>query len=266
MEALVVGAGPMGRWAGRVLRDGVDATLAFLDRDTQTAREAAATVGGRTVDPATVVGDSAEQFGVVCVAVPIPAAASVIGRYGPRARTAVVDVTGTMAGPVAAMEGLTGRERASLHPLFAPDSEPGNVPVVVTERGPTVERVLETLGRRGNRVVETTPAEHDRVMGTVQARAHAAVLAFGLAAESVPEGFHTPVSAELVSLVERVTGGEPGVYRDIQTAFDGRQDVAEAAQRLAAVTGDGFDSLYREAGAPHHDTGADADRDGGGER
>jgi prephenate dehydrogenase len=70
----------------------------------------------------------------------------------------------------------------------------------------------------------------------------------------------------LVSLVERVTGGEPGVYRDIQTAFDGRQDVAEAAQRLAAVTGDGFDSLYREAGAPHHDTGTDTDRDGGGER
>ena len=247
MKTLVVGAGAMGRWTGRVVADAFDAELFFLDRDPATARDAAATVGGRAVEsPGADTANS--RFALVCVAVPVPAAATAIERYGPHAREAVVDVTGVMAGPVAAMAGLTGRERASLHPLFGPDSEPGNVPVVVEQRGPTVETLLAALEERGNSVFETTPAAHDRAMETVQARTHAAVLAFALAADPVPERFHTPVSADLAALADRVTAGDHRVYGDIQTTFDGAAEVATAAHRVADADDDAFERLYREAG------------------
>jgi len=260
METLVVGAGPMGRWVGRLARDALGSDLCFLDRDPGTARDAAGAVGGRMLEPAG--GDSeAGEFAVVCVAVPIPAAAEALGRYGPLAREAVVDVTGAMAEPTAAMAALPGPERASLHPLFAPESEPGNVPVVFEERGPTVEAMLSTLDGRGNHVFETTPAEHDRAMQTVQARAHAAVLAFALAAEPVPPEFHTPVSEQLGALAERVTGGDASVYDDIQTAFDGAGDVADAAGRLARQQNGRFEQLYREAG--RRTTGAGGHESGG---
>lgn len=248
METLVVGAGSMGRWVGRLARDAVDAEPAFLDRDPETAREAAGVAGGRSLEPDELPADGDGSFGIVCVAVPIPAADEAIRSHGPRAQEAVVDVTGAMAGPVAAMERLSTPERASLHPLFAPESEPGNVPVVVEQRGPTVEAMLAALEHRGNNVFETTPVEHDRAMETVQARTHTAVLAFALAAESVPAEFHTPVSSELAALADRVTNGDPRVYRDIQTTFDGAEAVAEAAQRVADGTGDAFETLYREAG------------------
>jgi prephenate dehydrogenase len=258
METLVVGAGQMGRWVGRVARDALDAELAFLDRDPGTARAAADAVGGRTLGPEDLAESGDGAFAVVCIAVPIPATTEAIRTYGPHAREAVLDITGTMAGPVAAMADLTGCERASLHPLFAPDSEPGNVPVVVTQRGPTVDTLLGALEDRGNHVFETTPAEHDRAMETVQARTHAAVLAFALAAGSVSPEFHTPVSSELAALADRVTDGDARVYDDVQTAFDGAADVADAARRIADASGDSssFERLYREAGGQ----GGDGDR------
>lgn len=245
METLVVGAGPMGRWTGHLVREAVGTDLLFLDRDPETADEAATAAGGRALEPTELTDASEDSVGVVCVAVPIPAAAETLRRHGPRARKAVLDVTGTMADPVAAMRELSGPECVSLHPLFAPDSEPGNLPVVVQQGGPTVEAVLATLDGRGNRVFETTPAVHDRAMETTQARTHAAVLAFALAAEPVPERFHTNVSADLAALADRVTGGNPGVYGDIQAAFEGRADVAEAARRVAEA--DSVERIHREA-------------------
>lgn len=255
MDTLVVGAGEMGRWAGHVLRDAFDARLSFLDREREVARGAATDVGGRALAPAALAAEPAGEarFDLVCIAVPIPATVEAVRTYGPYAGEAVIDVTGTMTEPVAAMADLTGRERASLHPLFAPDNEPGNVPVVIEEGGPTIDRLLETLEHRGNDVFETTPEEHDGAMETVQARTHAAVLAFALAAESVPGRFHTPVSADLAVLVDRVTDGDHRVYDDIQTAFDGAEDVAAAARRVADASGDSFEQLYREAGTSRVD-------------
>jgi len=256
MQTLVVGAGAMGCWFARVLReDGPEVELAFLDTSPESARAAATAFDGRALvdspgdatllDDVSPIGD--ERFDLVCLAVPIPAASEAIATYGPRAREAVVDVTGTMADPVRAMAAAVDCQRASLHPLFAPEHEPGNVPVVVDSEGPVVAAIVEALRARGNHVFETTPAEHDRAMETVQARTHAAVLAFALAAEPVAEGFHTPVSSALSDLAAQVTGGDAHVYADIQAAFDGAEDVAEAASSLAQADPATFTTLYEEA-------------------
>jgi prephenate dehydrogenase len=244
MDTLVVGAGEMGRWFATVLvadaPESVDVT--FCDRREGAASEAARRVGGT----ATTAPEG--QFDLVCIAVPIPAATAAIEAYSDQASEAIVDVTGTMRDPVEAMrDHAVHCERASFHPLFAPANEPGNVPVVVDESGSSVQGVRAALEARGNDVFETTPRVHDEAMETVQARTHAAVLAFALSASDVPERFQTPISEELVTLTEQVTGGEGRVYADIQAAFGGAADVADAATDLADADPDTFEQLYDRA-------------------
>jgi prephenate dehydrogenase len=261
MDLLVVGAGEMGRWFARTLADGLaePPTVAFADRDAQTARAAAAAVGDsgdsddgasdESVDARAVATDTDERFDVVAFAVPIPAVSDAVGTHADRAERALVDLSGEMRDSVAAMAAAAPDcERVSLHPLFAAANAPGNVAVAPDEPGPVTDRVRAALSAAGNDLFETTPAEHDRAMETVQARVHAAVLAFGLAAEDVRAEFQTPVSAALFETLETVTGNDPRVYADIQTAFDGAEDVAAAAARIAEADAEEFASLYREAG------------------
>lgn len=226
MELLVVGAGVMGRWLGATL--GPIANVSYLDRDPQTA-EGAAAAGAAT---ATTEGHPAD---VVAFAVPISATPAAIATYAPFATGAIIDVTGHMQGPVSAMrEAAGGRERMSMHPLFAPRAAPGRIATVVDADGPHTTAIRERLRAVGNELVMTTPETHDRAMRTVQGAAHAAIFAYGMAADAVPPELHTPVSETLERLLERVTQGDPAVYREIQESFDGTEALAAAARRLAA--------------------------------
>ena len=238
-----MGAGAMGRWAGRTLGSAFD--VAFSDRKPTAASDAADAVGGRAV-----ALDTPETFDAVCLAVPISAARKAVAAHAGRASRAMVDVTGVMAAPVAAMrDRLPDRERVSLHPLFAPENAPGNVAVVRDAPGPVTDAALDAVDAAGNRTFETDPEEHDTAMETVQAGAHTAVLAYALAATDVREEFATPVSRGLDDLVDAVTGGTPRVYREIQSSFEGADAVADAARRIADADDDAFDRLYAAADA-----------------
>lgn len=239
MEVLIVGAGAMGRWLGGV----IDATITYADIDPDAAAHAATATGGSVRD-LTDLG----VFDVVCIAVPMPAVEAAIQTHAENATTAVVDVTGIMTAPVATMtEYAPDLERLSLHPLFAPENAPGQIAVVHDARGPATNAIREALTAHGNQLFETTPAEHDRAMETVQAKTHAAVLAFALAAEDVPEDFGTPVYDGLRELVAEMLDGTPRVYADIQTAFDGADAIAAAAAEIAAADHAKFERLYRNA-------------------
>ncbi|MFC7073121.1 prephenate dehydrogenase/arogenate dehydrogenase family protein [Halovenus rubra] len=249
MEVLVVGAGSMGRWLGQVFVADVgpslpatardECTVTYYDRSNAAATQAAKATGGHTVTSVT------QEYDVVAIAVPISAAPTAIASHAGNATCAVVDVTGTMKKPVEALRSnASAVERCSLHPLFAPPNEPGNVPVVTDKDGPVTTFIQETLEARGNNVFETTPEEHDSAMKTVQASAHAAIMAYSLAGESVPDRFQTAVSKELSALVEQVGGNEPSVYGEIQAAFEGAEDVAAAANKLAVASESEFEQLY----------------------
>ncbi|MFB6107710.1 MAG: prephenate dehydrogenase/arogenate dehydrogenase family protein [Haloplanus sp.] len=240
MDLLVVGAGEMGRWVART----VDAAVAVTDVD-----DAAAAAAESDLDCRAVPADTSETFDAVCLAVPISVATEAVERYAPLADRAVCDVTGAMAAPVDAMRAhCPDRERVSFHPLFAASNAPGNVAVVADAPGPVTDAVRADVAAAGNHLFETTVTEHDAAMETVQAGAHAAVLAYALAAADVREEFATPVSAALDELVETVTGGTPRVYREIQSTFPGAGRVADAAREVANAEGDAFDALFREAG------------------
>ena len=279
VSLLVVGAGPVGRWIAGVLDAG---DTAFCDTDRATARGAAERVGGRVVDV-----DSAERFDLVGVAVPISAVEDAIATHASRAHEGLFDVTGTMGEPVAAMAThAPAIERVSLHPLFAPERAPGRVAMVTgsepsdsgdvggeratvdgtddgdgnregtgnedgvddaDDAGPVAAGLERALRAAGNEPFATSPTEHDRAMATVQACAHAAVLAYALAAEPVDERFHTPVSDALAEVALRVTAGSARTYAEIQAAFEGSDTVAAAAERIAAADDEEFRRLYREA-------------------
>lgn len=239
MDVLVVGAGAIGTWFGTT----VDADVTYTDVDPAAARQAAD-------DPGSVTDiDASDTYDVVCLAVPMAAVEDAVTEQAPRADRAVLDCTGVMTEPLQAMAAtVPDLERASVHPLFAPERGPGTVAAVTDHAGPVIESLLDDIEAAGNELLETPAAHHDTAMETVQASTHAAILAFALAAESVPSEFATPVYAELCDLAERVTAGNPQVYADIQATFAGATDVAEAATRIAEADAEGFAALYREAG------------------
>ena len=249
MTLCIVGAGAMGRWlAGTLVDASPAADLAFADTDAAAATAAADAFDAETVALAGGTPTTDRTFETVALAVPIPAVETAVAEWAPYAESAMLDLSGVMAEPMAAMrEHLPDRERASLHPLFAPPRAPGNVALVADAVGPTLEPLLDALREAGNELFETTPAEHDDAMSTVQAKSHAAVLAWALAGDDVREEFHTPVSAGLRDLAATVTGGDAGVYADIQEAFGGADDVAEAAREVADADREGFETLYDEA-------------------
>ncbi|WP_226481402.1 prephenate dehydrogenase/arogenate dehydrogenase family protein [Natrinema amylolyticum] len=241
MDVLIVGAGSMGTWFG----DAVDARVSFADLDRDAATAAANAVGG---DVAALEAET--TYDVVCLAVPMTHVTDAIADQAERAERAIVDVSGVMEPAIAAMaRHAPDLERVSLHPLFAPERAPGSIAVVRDRSGPVTDELLAGLEARGNALLETTAAEHDEAMESVQSAAHAAVLSFALAAESVPSGFETPIYRGLRRLAEQVTGGTPRVYADIQATFDGADAVADAAAEIAAADADELESLYREAAA-----------------
>jgi prephenate dehydrogenase len=237
MDVLVVGAGDVGRWFGAL----ADAPVTFTDVDDARAEAAAESLDRRA---SAVPLDTEESFGLVAVAVPLGAATAAIERHAGRAEQAVVDFTGVMEPPLRAMaQAAPARERTSFHPLFGPEHAPGRIAVSASAPGPATDRVREWLTDAGNELVTIEPDVHDDAMETIQGRAHAAVLAFALAAEDVPEELATPVFESLTDLRDRVTSGNARVYQDIQETFGGAAEIAEAADRIAdATTGDAADA------------------------
>ena len=242
MDVLIVGAGAVGRWVGGLL----DWPVAFADVDEERAARAAADVGDRAT---TASLDGTTTYDIVVVAVPMRVATDVIHRHAPRAEKAIIDFVGAMQAPLAAMrEAATDLERTSFHPLFAPEHAPGRIAVSRSTSGPITEAVCEALEEAGNELVEVAPETHDEAMKTIQGRTHAAIIAFAMAAEPVPEELGTPVFEELRSLADRVTAGHAGVYADIQATFDGADDVEAAVSRLAAADRDEFEAIYDDVG------------------
>ncbi|MEF8771533.1 prephenate dehydrogenase/arogenate dehydrogenase family protein [Halodesulfurarchaeum sp.] len=241
MDALIVGSGAVGRWVGARF----DGSVSFADADRETAESAAAEVAGGSVADL----EGTEAYDVVAIAVPIRVTPTVIRAQASRAEGAIVDFTGSMTEPLAVMEETASAvERVSFHPLFAPEHAPGRIAKSVGKGGPIVDEITRSFVEAGNTVVPVEPAVHDDAMGTVQGRVHAAVLAFGLAADPVPEKLGTPVYEELQALRERVTSGEPGVYADIQETFDGIEALQEAIDQLAQADRAEFEALYDDAG------------------
>jgi len=128
-------------------------------------------------------------------------------------------------------------ESVSINPLFAPDLGFSNQNVAVVQAsppGPRATAFMQWLETVGARIVTLSAAAHDRYSATTQVATHALLLAFGMLLEAadydvgVALKVSTPPHRLLLSLLHRVTSGDPDLYWSIQQSHSLGPDVRQS--------------------------------------
>jgi chorismate mutase / prephenate dehydrogenase len=160
------------------------------------------------------------------LAVPIDLTASVARRIGPElpARCVLADITSLKRKPLEAMLKAHAGPVVGLHPLFGPATVTMDKQIVVVSPGRQLEQcqwVLDQLSLWGNVLVETDAAEHDEIMGIVQALRHFATFTFGqfLHSRGVPIlrtlELSSPIYRLELAMVGRLFAQDPSLYAEI---------------------------------------------------
>jgi chorismate mutase/prephenate dehydrogenase len=213
---IVGGLGNMGRFLTTWFRQS-DYDVRILDRDDwPQARSLAAGID-------------------LCIlAVPIDITPTVAVQIAPHLSQSCIlaDVTSLKVKPLEAMlQGHAGPV-VGLHPLFGPATTTMDKQIVVVSPGRDMEQcqwLLDQLTLWGNVLVETPAAEHDEIMGIVQALRHFATFTFGqfLHARGVPIlrtlELSSPIYRLELAMVGRLFAQSPEMYAEIVFATPERQ-------------------------------------------
>jgi chorismate mutase/prephenate dehydrogenase len=185
----------------------------------------------------------AKDVDLCLLAVPIDLTAEVAAKVGPHLPAACVlaDVTSLKRKPLEAMLHSHRGPVVGLHPLFGPATATMDKQIVVVSPGRHPDQyqwLLDQLTVWGNVLVETDAAEHDEIMGIVQALRHFATFAFGqfLHARRVPIArtldLSSPIYRLELAMVGRLFAQGPEMYAEIVFATPERQSLQ---QNLALV-------------------------------
>ncbi len=168
----------------------------------------------------------AKDVELCLLAVPIDATPGVAQQIAPHlaAHCVLADITSLKGQPLASMLKCHAGPVLGLHPLFGPATASMDKQIVVVSPGRQLEAcqwVLDQLSLWGNVLVETTPEEHDEIMGIVQALRHFATFTFGqfLYSRGVPI-FRTlelssPIYRLELAMVGRLFAQDPELYAEI---------------------------------------------------
>jgi chorismate mutase/prephenate dehydrogenase len=180
------------------------------------------------------------------LAVPIDVSPSVASQIGPHLPSACVlaDITSLKRKPLEAMLKAHAGPVVGLHPLFGPATVTMDKQIVVVSPGRDPDRcqwLLDQLSLWGNVLVETPPAEHDEIMGIVQALRHFATFVFGqfLQERGVPIPrtleLSSPIYRLELAMVGRLFAQDPSLYAEIVFATPERlallKDYLQSVQR-----------------------------------
>jgi chorismate mutase / prephenate dehydrogenase len=168
----------------------------------------------------------AAKVDLCLLAVPIGVTPSVARRIGPElpARCVLADITSLKRKPVEAMVKAHAGPVVGLHPLFGPATVTMDKQIVVVSPGRHLEQcqwLLDQLSLWGNVLVETPAAEHDDIMGIVQALRHFATFTFGqfLHSRDVPITrtleLSSPIYRLELAMVGRLFAQDPALYAEI---------------------------------------------------
>lgn len=172
------------------------------------------------------VRDLAVGIDLCLLAVPIDVTQSVARQIGPHLPSGCIlaDITSLKRKPLEAMLQSYAGPVVGLHPLFGPATVTMDKQIVVFSPGRDSDKCqwfLEQLALWGNVLVETPPAEHDELMGIVQALRHFATFVFGefLYARGVPVGrtleLSSPIYRLELAMVGRLFAQDPSLYAEI---------------------------------------------------
>ncbi|HOX56570.1 MAG TPA: bifunctional chorismate mutase/prephenate dehydrogenase [Candidatus Paceibacterota bacterium] len=184
------------------------------------------------------------------LAVPIDITASVAIQIGAHLPPACIlaDITSLKSIPVEAMLKGHAGPVVGLHPLFGPATVTMDKQIVVVTPGRQMDQcqwLLDQLTLWGNVLVETPPAEHDEIMGVVQALRHFATFTFGqfLHSRGVPIlrtlELSSPIYRLELAMVGRLFAQDPSLYAEIVFATPERlallKDYLQSLQQNLAL-------------------------------
>lgn len=160
------------------------------------------------------------------LAVPIDITPAVAVRIAPHlpSQCVLADVTSLKREPMNAMLLAHAGPVVGLHPLFGPATTTMDRQIVVVSPGrdpQSCQWLLDQLTVWGNVLVQTTPEEHDDIMGIVQALRHFATFCFGqfLHARGVPIlrtlELSSPIYRLELVMVGRLFAQDPALYAEI---------------------------------------------------
>jgi len=160
------------------------------------------------------------------LAVPIDLTAAVADKIAAHLPPACVlaDITSLKRKPLEAMLRSHRGPVVGLHPLFGPATVTMDKQIVVVSPGRQMEQchwLLDQLSVWGNVLVETPAAEHDEIMGIVQALRHFATFTFGqfLHSRGVPIlrtlELSSPIYRLELAMVGRLFAQDPEMYAEI---------------------------------------------------
>ncbi|CAJ36601.1 prephenate dehydrogenase/arogenate dehydrogenase family protein [Methanocella arvoryzae] len=267
-KALVVGgAGDMGRWCSRLLKQsGFEVSISSRRPDIMAIAESLG-AGVASVD-------YAGQFDVVVLSVPIDAIEGIAAQVGPRMKpgSLLMDLSSLKTGPVEAMLKYAPEsvEVIGAHPLFGPGLETlegRTIVLVPTGRSGRWLSVMRDVFETAGAAVEiSTPGEHDRKMAIVQGLTHFLYISWGRAIQWMDvdlrdlEAYRTPVYGVTETMAGRVLAQNPELYALIQSGHDVapvRKAFIEACTELAAMIDAGdletFKGTFSAAAAHYGD-------------
>jgi len=228
-KVLVVGGrGQMGRFFAKWFRES-DYDVRVMDRDDWPQ-----------------IGSLTQGVELCMLAVPIDLTADVAARIAPDlpSHCVLTDITSLKRKPLEAMLRSHRGPVVGLHPLFGPTTTTMDKQIVVVSPGRHLEQcqwLLDQLTVWGNVLVETPAAEHDEIMGIVQALRHFATFAFGqfLHSRGVPIlrtlELSSPIYRLELAMVGRLFAQDPALYAEIIFATPERlallEDFIQSLQR-----------------------------------
>ena len=179
---------------------------------------------------------------LVIVSVPIEQTVPIIAKTAPylRASTVLADVTSIKTPIVQAMLDRHPGPVLGLHPMFGPGIDSFLSQNVVVCRGrqqQAYQWFLDFIASGGGKLIWCTPAEHDRMMGIVQAIRHFSTFGLGafLAEEEIDLSrtleFASPLYRMQLDLVSRLFAGDASLYLNVMSQGDRPQVIS----RLAAT-------------------------------
>lgn len=205
--------------------------------------------------------DSANRLdgaGLVLVGVPIADTLEVIEALRGRlpADAVLADITSVKTAPLARMLEVHDGPVVGLHPMFGP-GVPSLAKQVVVRCGGRDDAGCAWLSEQvriwGATLVDADPAEHDRLMGAVQAQRHFATFVYGLhlmeAGTDLSRvlALSSPIYRLELGMTGRLFAQEPGLYADIIYGSDEGRALARRYHRLFGEMLEAYEAGDREA-------------------
>lgn len=222
---IIGGTRGLGRTIAWYLKD-FDFDVTVTGRDAIVGKQVSEDLGIKYSDDNKKIVQNSD---IVIVSVPISSTESVIEELAPfmKEGSLMMDVTSVKEGPSKKMHECLneGVEFIPTHPVFGPRTTDLKGQIIVLtpiEKGEWYPRVYKFLEDKGMRIVETTAAHHDDMMGIVQVLTHFSYISTASAIEKLKvdikdtENYESPIYNLMIDTIARIVSQNPYLTYSIQ--------------------------------------------------